>query len=61
MAPRVELIFAGSDQGATATAVNVEEAIQGIGASAAEANRSITTGMSATPSRSGPSTSPSCS
>lgn len=48
MAPRVELIFAGSDEGATTTAVGVEEAVKAIGAGAEEANRTITTGMSAT-------------
>ncbi len=41
MAPRVELIFAGADEGATATAISAKEAVDGLAASAAQADETI--------------------
>lgn len=48
MAPRVELLFTGSDDGATAAAIGAKEAVESLGQAAEDAGRSVTTGMSAT-------------
>lgn len=48
MAPRVELLFTGTDEGATATAIGAKEAIESLGQAAEDAGRSISTGMGAT-------------
>lgn len=47
MPPRVELLFTGSDEGAEATALGVEEAVRQLGEGAEEANKKITTGLGA--------------